>query len=327
MADKEKHLSEKDLEKNHTRVGGRKGGSCLRGHESKRIEGNSCSYRWQAHERAKDEKDLYESYKDFDFDQYKKGMIPTLAFPPEKPAWPASYCVALDIPSPGDWDVAGPEKDVKRARFGKSSKGTIEAGTNFYGQIAPYWNNAHHIIPKGTLNAMIDEQTKDNSAIGIFIKNQLLIAKYNINEDINMMLLPEDYEVAKILGLPRHRTHAQVDDDAEKGEEFNHARYNTYVEGKLQPIIDGYKAKFKKRGKPHPEANPELTKAELEALSDALRKEIIGSTSGGKKGGKDKKKKGASGTKKQDIRGWSLAEVFALKLPTGSTSTTAGGTS
>jgi hypothetical protein len=109
----------------------------------------------------------------------------------------------------------------------------------------PYWNNAHHLIPKGTLKASINEVGEEDSDLREFIVGGLLNAKYNVNHWINVVILPMDREVGRLLKLPRHLI---LEDETVldgKTEKFDHTAYGDLVKKKLDSIMKGFKDKFK----------------------------------------------------------------------------------
>lgn len=263
-----KHASEQDKWKDHNNAGASAGGSCLWGHNAKHQENKSCAYRWQAHLHAIATKDIYHRYKSVTFEKFD-----TSAYPTKKGGmYPAHYIGTLAVPKDGDWDVTGPPRDVKRKNFAGDTV-TIPKGENFHKDTWPYWNNAHHLIPKGTLVSKIDDETASTPAIGTFVKKALLVAKYNVNEKVNMMFLPQDKEVARILRIPRHLTLMHTDGPKKLPECFDHALYNLFVAAKLKAIIGTYKKAFadaKKKNEKHPEKAGNLDKTKLEKLSKQL---------------------------------------------------------
>jgi A nuclease family of the HNH/ENDO VII superfamily with conserved AHH len=118
----------------------------------------------------------------------------------------------------------------------------IAPGMNFTTSFWPYWNNAHHMIPKGTLNAEIAKADTDPRIVNL-IRAGLLKAPYNVNHYINMILLPMDTEVGKILNLPRHLSLDDGSTAFDRKPKFDHIPYNYKIEARLKSIIDEYTAK------------------------------------------------------------------------------------
>ncbi|WIG99464.1 AHH domain-containing protein [Myxococcus sp. SDU36] len=189
---------------------------------------------------------------------------------------PDRYCAHLDIPEPGDWDIGGPPRAIKRRTFAKG-KVRIPAGYNFTQDTWPYWNNAHHLIPKGTLDSVIQKQ---EARVSNMIQKALLKAKYNINHKKNMLLIPQDREVAALLNLPRH---IQLKDDDTKSLPASctdHAIYNLIVD-KMEKGLTEIVAEYKKichqaaTGEEHGIPDAELDKTRLESLSTKLLNLIL----------------------------------------------------
>jgi hypothetical protein len=302
MGKKSPHLSE-DFKTVHQEVSKLDAGACLWGHRGGHTD-SSCCYRTQAHKRAEDHPQIYHRYRTRR-SGLPKAPIKTLAYKTSsaKAMFPAHYVSALDPPQNGDWDVNGPNRDIKRKRFKKGtlemtadSPVTIPEGKNFYKDTWPYWNNAHHIIPKGTLVEKINMECGKEATIAKIIKQALMVAMYNVNYQINMMFLPQDREVAEILSMPRHLTLMEADGPSGTPEATDHKGYNDTIALELKTIIDDYKSKADKvKNKEHPELKAKLHKTQLEKLSHTLYRRIVAFGSG-------KEKKSA---------GKSIAELFS----------------
>jgi hypothetical protein len=278
------------LHKQHRARGTTENGACLTGHEPN-FKGKSdarkwtCNYRYQSYERALSHgpiKQKLHSYKNYNFGSAK---IRTSAYVTKnRKSAPARYCAALEVPGkgkpgskpePGDWDLDGPHQDIKRKNFARKTV-WIKAGMNFSQDTWPYWNNAHHLIPKGTLKKDITAQP---AKVSNMIQKALLTAKYNVNHQINMFLLPQDKRVAKILGLCRHIQLAERDRGGVEKSYCDHPEYNRLVSQRLEKIIKSYKRicddKLAKAKKKHPIPNAKLDKAKLENLSKLLLRKIL----------------------------------------------------
>ncbi|MCY1082651.1 AHH domain-containing protein [Archangium lansingense] len=254
-------------------------GACLTGHLggfSKFRNKSSCNYRYQAYERAKENVEIkkrLQSYKA----RLSTNSIETSAYPAESESMtPAYYCARLPAPQAGDWDVTGPNRVVTRTTFSKKTYG-IPIGHNFTQDTWPYWNNAHHLIPKGTLKERILEE---DSQVSELMQKALLKAKYNINHKFNMLLMPQDREVAELLDLPRH---IQLKDDDEPDLAAmctDHPAYNEMVremDSGLDAIIQDYKEICDQKIEEGEHDVPDglLDKARLESLSKRLLRIIL----------------------------------------------------
>lgn len=267
------------------------GGACLTGHHDAVHEGfknsESCNFRYQGLEQAKSEariKKYLHSYNDnihMLSPKYPEG-VPTSAYAAKStgnmtPAW---YCSHLEVPRLGDWDVGGPNRNITRGRF-VGEDDTILRQENFTRGKWPYWNNAHHLIPKGTIVKIIRES---GASVGPLIEAGLLRAEYNINHKINMLLMPQDKEVGAILDMPRHIQNKDGDAPNIKSACTNHPVYNEMVinlKQGLRPIVNEYKKNVKEAQKAKCEKpDYKLNKSKLEELSKDLLDIILAGDGG-----------------------------------------------
>lgn len=277
MAKVEKHIFEENAKGHHPEKG-TEGGACLTGHMTRHANFRgkcSCNYRYQALEQAKSHSKIKERLHSYNKKlmglhiEYVNG-IPTLGEWKESGIFfPQKYSTKIPVPQLGDWDVGGPKREIKRdslttkASLNNTNTQTIKIGHNFTQETWPYWNNAHHLIPKGTFASLIVDEEH-----GPFLEKGLLKAKYNINHKINMLLLPQDKEVAKILDMPRHIQFKVGDDSEIVASAFNHPVYNAMVKDDLKKIIKEYAEIVKE--KKCEAADFELDKTKLEQLSADL---------------------------------------------------------
>jgi len=133
----------------------------------------------------------------------------------------------------------------------------------------------------------------EKAPVDELIQQALLKAKYNVNHKINMLLIPQDMEVANILGLPRH-LQLKEDDSGEAGSEpplkklrspcFDHFEYGKMVESMtetgLNTIISGYRSICESANNAtegsHDKPDPALDKELLQNLSRQLLDTILG---------------------------------------------------
>ena len=205
--------------------------------------------------------------------------------PRRRRLYPGGYAFQIALPeNKGDWYVGGPlaEKSLRKA----SGRGYVPKGRNFEHMLWPYWNNAHHLIPKGTLNSLLNDKKEiPDWRARKLIRSALLLAKYNVNHFKNVMLLPMDKEVGIVLRLPRHLVLADETTIVEKKAKFDHIGYNTNVATALKKVIADYKAACDRElAKSCIEPDFSLSKAKLERLSKSCYDTIIsfGQTSGGR---------------------------------------------
>ena len=272
-----------DLHTKHRQKNSTEGGACLTGHEpnfgGKRNK-VSCNYRWQAYEQAQAHGGIEKALHSYKTATDIKPQEPTSSWKEIKP----EYCAMLPAPQAGDWDITGPTRDLTRANFAGTGR-KIPQGMNFTKELWPYWNNAHHLIPKGTLKAKIVDAGEPATGL---IQKALMTAQYNINHKINMLFMPQDKRVADILGLPRHIQLRDADSPGMSASCGNHPDYNRMtctMERGLDSIIKGYikicdKAVDETQGT-HDVPNPTLDKKKLEELSKELLDIILGATAAG----------------------------------------------
>jgi hypothetical protein len=200
------------------------GPGCLNRHVSWYAKSNPCSHRGQAHQKAEAEGG--------------PGPRNKYSWPPLAPGGPAV---------PGAWDFGGKDN------FKRSSR-------------TPWWHEAHHIVPHAELRDAMDR-------VGAGFSNQVaIVAKvrgglrkegYNLNDKINMVILPVKEHQSNVLGLPLHRK-------TEK--HMSHDEYSDMVELKLNPIFAVMKASPDQCKKAPPYV---AVRQKLEELSSDVYKEIM----------------------------------------------------
>ena len=240
------HVTDEDLANLHDQ------GKCLTRHQ-KRSEGHQCSHQWQAQVRAETE----------DFDVYKHDKYHSLC---GKGRWETAVLPGSTFPWGYGQTRAAPSHAKKNWDPGKSG--------NFTHFIKPYWHNAHHIIPNRALSTAIGKAGAQDARIPNLIKSGLLKAGYNLNDMVNMIILPMERRIAATLGLPRH---LKRDEGGPGKPEFrSHSDYSARVEGRLESIVDGYK-KTVARGlkKKHPKPPNALSKKKLLDESQDVHDEIV----------------------------------------------------
>jgi hypothetical protein len=212
-----KHLALLEKPIPHHTAGGVTGGKCLAKHEPAYKEGCSCSHRWQAFEKAVDQKDLYKLTETqlrtlgdgpwsllFRGGQKavnklaKKGETVTLS-----PENKGMYFHQVGKPGPGDWDIDRGKRNFK------------------WDCNKPYYHEAHHVVPDATLRKALLEVFEADVAVRVV--SEMLDAPYSVHHKDNMLLLPMDERVGDLLHLPIHRETKQC----------SHGVYDKYVEGRL----------------------------------------------------------------------------------------------
>ncbi len=284
-----KHITQKQLDKLHKPVNETEHGACLTGHEGRYKEDKSCSYRWQAHYVSiKERTSVYNGITLQDGQKTRNGIairniagkgVQTSAYKTKKGRLhPSSYVSHLPPPGPGDWDLKGPPKELAARKTIGGRKEKVPAHKNFTKDRWPYWHNAHHLIPKSLLNEAIDEAGKDspNQDAASIIRKSLLEVEHNVNHFINMVILPQDREVGRLLKMPRHLILIELSglqSQLKRSETACHEAYDRYVKVRLQKIINELADKVHHKNCESPETAG-ICKDKLIQLSKDLYQEI-----------------------------------------------------
>jgi hypothetical protein len=252
MAKDPSHVTKKDLAKLHDSSPP----GCLTRHQ-RRSNGNTCSHQWQAKKKTEANPDMYNYPAYYTLCDWKPGgifMTATTGFPPGYAVeWLGKFWKDKPTHQGKEWDIG-------------------QGGTpsNWDDWRKPYWHNSHHIIPNGALAGSIQDaadQAKEPKLVNL-IKAGLLKAKYNLNDEVNMINLPMERIVANSIGLPRH---LKRDESGGTAENFSHADYSRRVEILLKDIINEYKSAMANAfKKPHPEPPDEISHERLDDLSDEI---------------------------------------------------------
>lgn len=310
MADKVSEHFAEYRDAKHKKSGSADGenGACIAGpYEAAYRKKNSCSYRWQtvmAYSEDEGTGNLDGRANPFKTPRLR-AALETSRYETAKSKkkrrryYPSGYPAKLPVPRPLpegeiDWGILGPKttwvvKDPKT----KKRLFTIPAGQNFKGKkcsMWPWWNNAHHIIPKATLKNAIaavenPKDWKSRLSVKTIITRFLLHEKYNVNHHKNVIILPMDKEVGKKLGLPRHlileddTTLEELEDRGtpEPTPKFDHVNYNKLANGRLVTIMNKFKSAAKKAAGGEACVTKEMNAAKemLETLSDDLHSAIL----------------------------------------------------
>src|SRR5262245_42003499 len=229
----------------HQAKGGGGGKGCLIRHHP-REKGHHCSHQWMAQERAEGEDKGVYNYPAYD-SLCTTGTYTTGAYVTRKQGiFPPGHGMTEPRPNPYEWDVG--------------SRG------NFEHYLKPYWHNAHHLVPNGTLKRAIDGAGDDK--IADLIRQGLLMGEYNLNDKANMMILPMGAAVADAMGLPRH---LHGDQGVTR---FSHPDYDARVLTMLKPVMDQYAAMVKNKSEDHKEPPTKLAKDQLISISDTIHSAI-----------------------------------------------------
>ncbi|HXD18656.1 MAG TPA: AHH domain-containing protein [Vicinamibacterales bacterium] len=185
---KGKHSQFRDTFAEHKPVGAYEGGGCLTGHQSAWKENDSCSYRWQGIQNAKDKNAKVYNIKS-EPDWHLDAIANTFRWIPVK---------SINAGRAGQI-VQRLKKGIKKGKL----KQKIQA-KNFTTGYTPYSNQVHHVIPNNVLKEAILKATKKKADLVKDLVDGLLAAPYNINYKVNMLILPSLDSVCCKLGLPKH---------------------------------------------------------------------------------------------------------------------------
>jgi hypothetical protein len=221
--------------------------ACLHRHGNSKVrKGDCCSYRWQGLRNGEDNPTFY------DYPAYKalvKAAVPIQTAKTE--SFPTWYKKTLKAPLAHQWDI------------------TITAGVtpskNFRDKCyQPYWHEAHHIVPDDVLREAIAYAAEGTSGPGEVqktIRGGLLTEKYNLNDKLNVFLLPMDAKVGLAIRLPKHRITPET---------RHHNTYSDKVLGELKEVFKD----VKKALAAHKEPDYESCKDQIEKLSKRLHGQI-----------------------------------------------------
>lgn len=210
---------------------------CVTRHVTSYIEGDTCSHRWQAATRA-------------------------------PASWSDGYADSMPASSLLAATLRQYRQDQKLTPSG--------AYKPFATQFHPWRNNAHHIIPRSTLAWALQEiaaaADPEHAAMFDAMIVFLLKEQYNLNAQVNMLMLPLEHRDAVRLGLPEHLD----------GSAWNHPAYNkavkTRVKLKLDPKYDALASELRQKKHKDELTSPAVRRI-LEGISRVTYKAILARTS------------------------------------------------
>ncbi|MFV8749015.1 hypothetical protein ACNOYE_00530 [Nannocystaceae bacterium ST9] len=219
---------------------------------------SSCSYRWNAAHRARSDWSV------------------------DKPRRQPSAALGSQIKEGGKRikkRVAKLEKSgALKARFEQESgvwgRRWADPTRHFETGYWPWLNDVHHLVPCSVLRNLIDhvaEQAEaETSIVREEIERSLFSAMYNINDEINVVILPLLRADAENVQLPRHL-------DVSERDVCDHPCYSAEVETHLRAKFDGIYSSLVKAVEDRKhllDQKAKDAKDALEGVSRALRKKI-----------------------------------------------------
>ena len=237
MAKKEHYKRMKDPEYH-------KNGGCVCRHVSHFDDKDPCSHRGQGYlTSVESRKSLYNSY-----DPKAAKDLPTRKLK----SWRSKKGKLKHF----RYQVKNPLKDPTCWYIGR--------GTNFTRNMkVPYLHNYHHIIPNGELNNRLIIKTKGYEDASILI--QLMAVQYNINNGVNVVLLPKEQKIARIIQLPTHCPNRSR----------RHLKYSKHVGKQLEDMAKDIIDEFEKMDCEEKKLAIENLRDSLERLSKRLLPEIV----------------------------------------------------
>ena len=111
--------------------------------------------------------------------------------------------------SPGDWNIGKPGNYQRRSGV-------------------PIWHEAHHIVTNAELNhALNTVGEEDDIDTKKKVRGGLLDEGYNLNDQLNMIILPMGPWESERLNLPRHRETYL----------WSHEAFSGYIKGELDLVV------------------------------------------------------------------------------------------
>ncbi|WP_426756606.1 AHH domain-containing protein [Myxococcus sp. Y35] len=163
---------------------------------------------------------------------------------PAKYTWPADAATQPDVA--GAWDI--------------TVDGNFETNARM-----PFYHEAHHIVANAELQAAVIDAGKGiepKGQVPLIIRSGLMREGYNLNSQVNMIILPMVKYAALALGLPLHRRTPI---------HFHHAAYSAFIRNELGKVF----AWVKKAADAHAVPDYEATREAVELLSTDVYPQIV----------------------------------------------------
>jgi A nuclease family of the HNH/ENDO VII superfamily with conserved AHH len=216
-----------------------------------------CNHRWQGYLRAsvEDPGDYnhrnWRWYGQFLESNTRKRYRRVVVFPSNGRMIPRQFMARR--PKPGEWNIGGADRSPGATNYRTTCN-------------RPFWHEAHHIIPNGSFkNAIVavGKGTDKHSEYTHEIKRGLMTEKYNLNNKVNMIILPIVSRIAKAIGLPMHVDRLGTTN-------VRHTSYSDHVEQRLDEIF----GPIEKTLEAHEKPAYKDCRSDLERFSGTLRTEI-----------------------------------------------------
>jgi hypothetical protein len=123
----------------------------------------------------------------------------------------------------------------------------------------PWDHEAHHVVANAELRKAVEDAAggfTGRGSVVLMIRGRLMEEGYNLNDKINMIILPEERAVALQVGLPKHRLSAGV---------RKHEAYSMLINGEVKSKFLWLKQEVDDHGEKMPDY--QSTKKAIEAVS------------------------------------------------------------
>lgn len=249
---------------------------CIWRHSSSKWENTACDHKLNAFEASKSRDDMYAKdhrmnarilgFLDMYHNFTGKGASEILSRAYDKDKddkWLKKYfkryktSISWLKKDPNAWHI---NHTVKGVSFkGKSNSNTfVPRPQGGPGAWFPYFHNAHHIIPQGAFKEYVIFPS--GKVTPSQRRDIVLASKWNINNPDNMVILPQELQIATIAQLPAHCPYGSR----------SHPEYSKSLKSELKDT----KKKIDKAVKTEKCEDVEEVKLELEKVSEKMLNEI-----------------------------------------------------
>ncbi|AKQ64711.1 hypothetical protein A176_001623 [Myxococcus hansupus] len=181
---------------------------------------SSCTHRWQAFEKALENKATY---------ALTEAQLKALGSGKWSLLFRGGGKVVSKLVGAGEKVALSPEnKGMHLRELAKPGEGDwdIGHGRNFKWDCnVPYYHEAHHVIPDATLRTALTKVF--DGPVSVWVASKMLDAPYCVHHKDNMLILPLDARVGDVLQLPIHRETKQC----------SHTTYDEFILNKLVTLM------------------------------------------------------------------------------------------
>ncbi|WP_164014625.1 AHH domain-containing protein [Pyxidicoccus trucidator] len=167
---------------------------------------------------------------------------------------------ALETPAKYTWPIDADKQPDNDGEWDLTVDGNFETNARI-----PFYHEAHHVVANAELKAAVvdaGEGIEPKGRVPLIVRSGLMREGYNLNNQINMIILPMVKYAATALGLPLHRRTPI---------HFHHAVYSAYIKKELVKLF----AWVKDAAADHKVPEYENTREAVELLSKRLHPQLI----------------------------------------------------